>query len=83
MKQMLVVLSVLVMAVSSFANPFASSQGWSTMSDDASAVVAAFSNVQGTITGAITDILPMLIGIFVVFLVIRFIPKLVKRFAKG
>jgi len=80
----LVLIVVSMLACFSFANPFVEAGGdsWSVLEGDLDAVTTAVSGMQPTITGAIVAILPMLIGIFVVFLVIKLAPRLIKSFAK-
>lgn len=82
MKKILVISAVLLVGIGLMANPFQETEGWKMLTDDASAVVSQFGVVQTEIASAITGILPMLIGIFGIFLIIRFVPKLVKRFTK-
>ncbi len=86
MRKLVLVLVLVSIALLGFANPFATQSGsesFQLMEDTVDAVVSGMNGMQSTITGAITGVLPMLIGIFVVFLVIRFVPRLVKSFTKG
>lgn len=86
MKKLGLVLIVLVCGVSMFGNPFASQSGgdaFGLMSEAVDEVVLGMNGMQSVITGAVTGVLPMLIGIFTVFLVIRFVPRLVSRFTRG
>lgn len=86
MKKLGLVLIVLVFGVAMFGNPFASQSGgdaFSLMSAAVDEVVLGMNGMQSVITGAVTGVLPMLIGIFTVFLVIRFVPRLVSRFTRG
>lgn len=80
----LVLIVVSMLACFSFANPFVEAGGdsWSVLEGDLDAVTTAISGMQPTITGAIVAVLPMLIGIFVVFLVIKLAPRLIKSFSK-
>lgn len=82
LKRLVVISLVLFAGIGLVANPFQETEGWKMMTDDASAVVSQFGVVQSEVTSAITGILPMLIGIFTVFLVIRFVPRLVRRFTR-
>lgn len=85
MKKLGLVLTVVSMlACFSFANPFVEAGGdaWGVLEGDLEAVTSAVSGMQPTITGAIVAILPMLIGIFVVFLVIKLAPRLIKSFSR-
>jgi hypothetical protein len=81
-KRVLVISLILFAGIGLVANPFQETEGWKMMTNDASAVVSQFGVVQTEIASAITGILPMLIGIFGIFLIIRFVPKLVKRFTR-
>lgn len=86
MKKLVLVFVLVSIALLGFANPFATQSGnesFQLMEEAVDTVVAGMNGMQSTITGAITGVLPMLIGIFVVFLVIRFVPRLVKSFTKG
>ena len=80
----LVLIVVSMLACFSFANPFVEAGGdsCSVLEGDLDAVTTAVSGMQPTITGAIVAVLPMLIGIFVVFLVIKLAPRLIKSFSK-
>ena len=84
MKLFAVLIVLVAMFVPALANPFVAggSDSWATLEGDLSDVTTALSGMQTTITGAIKTILPMLIGIFVVFLVIKLAPRMVKAFAK-
>ena len=86
-KKLGLVLMVLVVGVAMFGNPFANQSGggdaFALMDETVNEVVAGMNGMQSVISGAVTGVLPMLIGIFVVFLVIRFVPRLVRQFTKG
>lgn len=84
MKLFAVLIVLVAMFVPALANPFVAggSDSWATLEGDLTDVTTALSGMQTTITGAIKTILPMLIGIFVVFLVIKLAPRMVKAFAK-
>lgn len=84
MKLFAVLLVLVAMFVPALANPFVAGGGdaWATLEGDLEDVTTSLSGMQTTITGAIKLILPMLIGIFVVFLVIKLAPRMVKAFAK-
>lgn len=84
MKLFAVLIVLVAMFVPALANPFVAggSDSWVTLEGDLTDVTTALSGMQTTITGAIKTILPMLIGIFVVFLVIKLAPRMVKAFAK-
>lgn len=84
MKLFAVLVVLVAMFVPALANPFVAggSDSWATLEGDLTDVTTALSGMQTTITGAIKTILPMLIGIFVVFLVIKLAPRMVKAFAK-
>lgn len=86
MRKLVLVFVLVSIALLGFANPFATQSGseaFQLMDETVNEVVLGMNGMQSTITGAITGVLPMLIGIFVVFLVIRFVPRLVKSFTRG
>jgi len=84
LKLFAVIALLVCMVVPALANPFVAggSDSWATLEGDLEDVTTSLAGMQTTITGAIKAILPMLIGIFVVFLVIKLAPRMVKAFAK-
>ena len=86
-KKLGLVLVVLVVGVAMFGNPFANqSEGgdaFALMDETVDSIVTGMNGMQSVISGAVVGVLPMLIGIFTIFLVIRFVPRLVSKFTKG